>query len=75
MGMGFYNFAGNLGIVLGPVIGGILLINSSYVVAFIWMGVIEFLGVIINTLLLRFMFKQKKLFTRTENVTVIGSDV
>ncbi|NPD89736.1 MAG: MFS transporter [Asgard group archaeon] len=74
MGMGFYNFAGNLGIVLGPVIGGILLINSSYVVAFIWMGVIEFLGVLINTLLLRFMFKQKKVFSRTEYVTFIGSD-
>lgn len=74
MGMGFYNFAGNLGIVLGPVIGGILLINSSYLVAFIWMGIIEFLGVVINTLLLRFMFKQKKIFSRTEDETVIGSD-
>ncbi len=66
MGMGFYNFTGNLGIVLGPVVGGIVLINTSFVTTFIWMGIIEFLGVIINTLLLRFLFKETKVFSRRD---------
>ncbi len=72
MGMGFFNFAGNLGIVLGPLVGGILLINFNFVIAFIWMGIIEFLGVVINILLLRFKFKQKKVFGKSEIVASIG---
>jgi MFS family permease len=59
VGMGFFNFSGNLGIVLGPIIGGVILTFSNYVYAFIWMGIIEFLGVLINLVLLQFVFKQR----------------
>ncbi len=60
MGMSFFNLAGNLGIVLGPVIGGIILSNSNYIRTFMWMGILEFLVVIVGIVLLRFRFKKEK---------------
>jgi MFS family permease len=75
MGMGFYNFAGNLGIVLGPIIGGLILINTSFVTTFIWMGIIEFIGVVTNTFLLRFFFKEKNILSKVDNASIMSSDV
>lgn len=58
-GMGFFNFAGNLGIVLGPVIGGALLLSLDYVYTFLIMGIVEFIG--ISILVIWMIFKKQKL--------------
>ena len=59
MGMGFFNLLGNLGIIIGPLIGGIFIPNftvNEFILAYLVAGVIELisLGVII---LLIFKFK------------------
>ncbi|MHA1551617.1 MAG: MFS transporter [Candidatus Heimdallarchaeaceae archaeon] len=66
MGMGFFNFAGNLGIVLGPLIGGAILTFTeiNYIYTFIFIGAIEFIGIIINLFLLRFVFHEKIVLKR-----------
>ena len=59
MGMGLFNFVGNLGIIIGPLIGGVFISTfstSEFILAYLVAGVIELisLGVII---LLIFKFK------------------
>ena len=59
MGMGFFNFVGNLGITLGPLIGGILISNFfkiEFIIAFLVAGIIELISLGVNILLL-FKFK------------------
>ncbi len=58
-GMGFFNFAGNIGIVLGPILGGALLIPLDFIRTFIIMGVLEFVGICI--LILWMLLKKQKL--------------
>ncbi len=56
MGMGFFNFLGNLGLTLGPLIGFILVPNfqeSQFIIAFIVAGLIELITLGINLLLIR----------------------
>lgn len=67
IGMGFFNFVGNLGIILGPVIGGIFIPNfttSEFVVAFILAGIIELISLGVNLLLIlkfKTFFNSKKI--------------
>jgi MFS family permease len=42
--MGYFNFMGNLGIALGPIIGGILLDYTGFVITFIIVGSIEIIS-------------------------------
>ncbi len=59
MGMGFFNFVGNLGIVIGPLIGGILIPNFfkvEFITAFLVAGILELVSLGVNILLL-FKFK------------------
>jgi len=49
MAMGFFNFLGNLGIVIGPLIGGLFgFIDPTFILAFIVAGVIEILTLGVN---------------------------
>ena len=58
-GMGFFNFAGNVGIVLGPIIGGALLIPLDFINTFIIMGIAEFIG--ISVLILWMLVKKRRI--------------
>ena len=42
--MGYFNFMGNLGIALGPIIGGILVNYTDFVITFIIAGLIEIIS-------------------------------
>jgi MFS family permease len=57
MAMGFFNFVGNVGMVLGPIIFGLLLIYSDFVLAFIVAGAIELISLAINVALIKGKFK------------------
>ncbi|MGB5912277.1 MAG: MFS transporter, partial [Promethearchaeia archaeon] len=62
MGMGFFNFVGNFGIILGPIIGGILIPNfatSEFIIAFLLAGIIELISLGVNIL---FLSKYKTFF-------------
>lgn len=59
MGMGFFNFMGNLGITVGPVIFGYLWFVSDLYIAFVFAGVIELLILILNLLLIKGVFREK----------------
>lgn len=50
VGMGFFNFLGNLGIIVGPLLGGILADLSGYGMAFLVAGILELvsLGVVVG---------------------------
>lgn len=55
MGMGFFNFVGNLGITLGPLTGGIFITNFlkiEFITAFLVAGIIEKISLGVNILLL-----------------------
>jgi len=53
MAMGFFNFLGNLGIVIGPLIGGIISDNFSYSFAYLCAGIIELISLAICILISR----------------------
>ncbi len=57
IGMGFFNFVGNVGIIIGPLIAGYIITISNFDLAFLIAGLIELisLGVI---LLILFKFKE-----------------
>lgn len=59
MGMGFFNFVGNLGIIIGPLIGGALVNTENYVIAFIIAGIIEFLGLIVVCVIIIYKYHIK----------------
>jgi len=60
-GMGFFNLLGNIGIVIGPVVGGFLArseTQTSFIVAFVVAGLIEFISLIGVILLILLVFKK-----------------
>lgn len=60
-GMGFFNLFGNIGIVMGPLVGGYLVYSetqASFVVAFVVAGIIEFISLTGVILLILFVFKK-----------------
>ena len=57
MGMSFFNFLGNIGITIGPLVGGFL-IKYGYGLAFLVVGIIEIIALCINVLIVRFVFKE-----------------
>ena len=53
MAMGFFNFVGNLGIVIGPLIGGIISFYFGYSFAYLCAGIIELISLTICILISR----------------------
>ena len=64
-GMGFFNLLGNVGIITGPLIGGLLAPTpekaADFVVAFVAAGFIEFVSLVGIILLILFIFKENLL--------------
>jgi MFS family permease len=63
IGMGLFNFVGNLGIILGPLLGGILIPSfqpSQFVIAFLIAGIVELLSLGVNIL---FYLKYRTFFS------------
>ncbi|MFW9932614.1 MAG: MFS transporter, partial [Candidatus Thorarchaeota archaeon] len=58
MAMGFFNFLGNVGITLGPIVLGIILTLSDFVIAFVVAGLMELFTLMVNLILVRFIFKE-----------------
>ncbi|MHA3962344.1 MAG: MFS transporter [Candidatus Thorarchaeota archaeon SMTZ1-45] len=59
MGMGFFNFLGNLGITIGPVIFGVLNPVIGMANAFVVVGALELITLTMNIILVRTIFKGK----------------
>ncbi|MFX1506030.1 MAG: MFS transporter [Promethearchaeota archaeon] len=62
VGMGFFNLLGNIGIVMGPFVGGILAYSetqTAFVTAFLVAGLIEFISLSGVILLILFIFKNQ----------------
>jgi MFS family permease len=59
MGMGFFNFLGNLGITIGPIIFGVLFSIMGMTNAFVVVGLLELITLALNVMLVRTYFKDK----------------
>lgn len=59
MGMGFFNFLGNLGITIGPIIFGVLNPVIGMANAFVVVGILELITLALNITLIRTVFKGK----------------
>ena len=53
MAMGFFNFIGNLGIIIGPLIGGLIVDSGGFILAFVIAGLIELISLSICLLFIR----------------------
>ncbi|MHA2247275.1 MAG: MFS transporter [Candidatus Hodarchaeales archaeon] len=63
-GMGFFNLLGNVGIIIGPLVGGLLAYSetdTAFVIAFVVAGLIEFISLAGIILLILFVFKENPL--------------
>ena len=59
MGMGFFNFLGNIGITIGPIIFGVLNPVIGMANAFVVVGVLELVTLTINITLVKTVFRDK----------------
>ncbi len=59
MGMGFFNFLGNLGITIGPLIFGVLMPIIGISNAFVVVGLLELITLAANIVLVRTVFKDR----------------
>ena len=57
MGMGFFNFMGNLGIAIGPLLFGYLILTTSFITAFLVVGLLELATLMIIAILIRYVFE------------------
>jgi MFS family permease len=58
MGMGFFNFMGNLGITIGPLLFGYLIVTASFFTAFLIVGSLELITLAFNAILVKFVFNE-----------------
>jgi DHA1 family tetracycline resistance protein-like MFS transporter len=58
-GVGFFNLLGNIGIILGPLVGGFLLTNTDIISVFIIAGLFEIISLLAIIILLVTVFKEK----------------
>ncbi len=58
MAMGFFNFVGNMGIVIGPIVLGLLLIYANFAIAFLVAGLIELISLAIIIVIIKGKFKE-----------------
>ena len=59
MGMGIFNFLGNLGITIGPLVFGVLILVSDFVIAFIVAGLLEIVVLAVNVILIRILIPKE----------------
>lgn len=59
MGMGFFNFLGNLGITIGPIIFGVLNPVIGMANAFVVVGILELVTLVINITLVKTVFRDR----------------
>ncbi|MHA1480570.1 MAG: MFS transporter [Candidatus Thorarchaeota archaeon] len=59
MGMGFFNFLGNLGITIGPIIFGVLMPIIGLNNAFVVVGLLELITLAVNVILVKTVFKNR----------------
>jgi hypothetical protein len=59
MGMGFFNFLGNLGITIGPIIFGLLNPVIGMANAFVVVGILEIITLTMNVIMARTVFSGK----------------
>ncbi|MGD9395396.1 MAG: MFS transporter [Candidatus Thorarchaeota archaeon] len=59
MGMGFFNFLGNLGITIGPILFGVIMPILGMSNAFVVVGLLELATLVVNILLVRTVFKDR----------------
>jgi MFS family permease len=64
-GMGFFNLMGNVGIIIGPLIGGFFITYTNFVVAFVIAGLIELISLAGIILLIKFVFKKNPLYLKS----------
>ena len=57
MGMGFFNFLGNMGITIGPIIFGVLIPFIGMSSAFVVVGILELITLVVNIILVKTVFK------------------
>lgn len=70
MGMGLFNFMGNLGITVGPVLFGILIITTDFVVAFFAAGLLEIITLGISALLIRFFsLRERRIISQADSTS------
>lgn len=58
MAMGLFNFSGNVGVTVGPLIFGYFLLISDFFTTFIVAGAIEVISLVIVILIIKFVFKE-----------------
>jgi MFS family permease len=58
MAMGLFNFSGNLGVTIGPLIFGYFILISDFFTTFLVAGVIEVISLAVVILLIKFVFKE-----------------
>ncbi len=46
-GMGFFNLLGNAGMMLGPIVLGVVLLHSDFIIAFVVAGIIELVSLLV----------------------------
>ncbi len=59
MGMGFFNFLGNLGITVGPIVFGVLMPIIGLNNAFVVVGLLELITLGVNVILVKTVFKDR----------------
>ncbi len=59
MGMGFFNFLGNLGITVGPIVFGVLMPIIGLNNAFVVVGLLELITLAVNIILVKTVFKDR----------------
>ncbi|MHA1207315.1 MAG: MFS transporter [Candidatus Hodarchaeales archaeon] len=57
-GIGFFNLLGNIGIILGPIIAGILITYTDFISVFIIAGLFELITLLVNLFLIIVVFKE-----------------
>ncbi|MFX0053561.1 MAG: MFS transporter [Promethearchaeota archaeon] len=68
MAMGLFNFSGNVGVTVGPLIFGYLLLFSDFFATFIVAGAIEVISLAVVILIVRLLFKEPLRLERQEIV-------
>jgi MFS family permease len=58
MGMGFFNFMGNLGITIGPLVFGFMMLVADFVTAFLVAGILELVTLTLNVVLIKAIFHE-----------------
>jgi MFS family permease len=56
MAMGFFNFMGNVGITVGPLIFGYMVFLTDFIVAFLTAGVLELVALFLNVVVIKVHF-------------------